>query len=97
MVSLPAVMNGAGVRGAGRAALGLDGAKSRPHTRSSLASLWPDGDEVGEAERCVGSLAVAHVGVVVVVDVDIGHLLEVALTGGAVGGADDVHGAGGAG
>src|ERR1700676_546049 len=66
-------------------------------TRTRLyGSLRLDGDQVGQAEWCVSSLAVAHVGIVVVVDVDVGNLLEVALTGGAGGGADDVHGAGGA-
>jgi len=38
-------------------------------------------------------LGIAHVGVVVVVDVDIRDLLEVAFTGGV----DDMHGTGGAG
>src|SRR6266446_406686 len=86
----------------GRAALGLDGRGARPHTGSPAphlvtpyGSLRPDGNEVGQAERCVCSLSVAHVGVVVVIDVDVGNLLEVALTSGADGGADDVHGAGG--
>src|ERR1700674_5941513 len=71
----------------------------RSHTDSPVPpeSLRLDSDQVGQAEWCVGPLAVAHVGVVVVVDVDIGDLLEVALTGGAGGGANDVHRAGGAG
>src|ERR1700675_585203 len=71
----------------------------RSHTESpvSAESLRTDGDQVGQAEWCVGPLAGAHVGVVVVVDVDIGDLLEVALTGGAGGGANDVHRAGGTG
>src|ERR1700719_4327635 len=57
-------------------------------------SLWTDGDQVGEAERWVcASLVVAHVGVVVVVDVGIRHPLEIASTDCV----DDVHGAGGAG
>src|ERR1700730_17916126 len=74
-----------------------------PHGRSHTDSPFPpeslrlDSDQVGQAEGCVGSLAVAHVGGVVVVDVDIGDLLEVALTGGAGGGANDVYGASGAG
>src|ERR1700693_4143049 len=60
-------------------------------------SLRLGGEQVGQAEgRVCASLVVAHVGIVVVVDVDVGNLLEVALTGGAGGGADDVHGAGGA-
>src|ERR1700674_4117901 len=57
-------------------------------------SLWTDGDQVGEAERWVcASLVVAHVGVVVVVDVGIRNPLEIASTDRV----DDVHGAGGAG
>src|SRR5208337_639960 len=87
--------------GRGRAALGLDpstslraGSRERPSPHElGLRSLRPDGDEVGEAEGRICALAVTHIGVVIVVDVDIGDLLEVTLTGGV----DDVHGAGGAG
>ena len=58
----------------------LDGRGHLSLLINSPDSLWPDSDQVGEALRYRVAAVVAHVGVVVVVDVDVGDLLVIALT-----------------
>ena len=59
----------------------------------TFTSLRPDRDQIRQTKRCACALAVAHVGIVVVVYVDIRDLLQVA----SADGVDDMHGAGGTG
>src|SRR3984893_4841302 len=90
-------MNAAGGRAAAELCSAWTGRSPVTTPTRLYASLRLDGGQGGQAEgRVWASLVVAHVGIVVVVDVDVGNLLEVALTGVAGAGADDVHGAGGA-
>src|SRR5208282_726429 len=57
-----------------------------------LLLLRSDGNHVGQAKRRADPLAIAHVRVVVFVDIGVGNLLEIASTHSI----DKVHGAGGA-